>query len=67
MKKDYYISIHNSAPTDEWACYRKGKKYTYEEYSKSVYRKQLIKDIALMAALGVVMVFRAYVFFEYGV
>ncbi len=63
-----YISIHNSAPLkSEWVYYRKGKKYTYEEYYELVYRQQLIKDITLITVLGVIMVFRAYVFLEYGI
>lgn len=67
MKKDY-LSIHHLAPIREkFSYYRKGKKYTYEEYSKLMRRKQLIKDIALLVVFGVVVVFRTYVFFEYGI
>ncbi len=63
-----YISIHHSAPIrDECAYYRKGKKYTCEEYSKLVRRKQLIKDVVLMIVFGAIVVFRAYVFLEYGI
>lgn len=62
------MSIHHSAPIkDEFVYYRKGKKYTCEEYFKLTYRKQLIKDIMLMIVLGAVMVFRSCVFFEYGI
>ena len=62
-----YISIHHSAPLkSEREYYIKGKTYTEEEYLKLIYRKQLIKDVVLMTVLGVVMAFRAYVFFKYG-
>lgn len=63
-----YISIHHSAPMKgEWIYYRKGKKYTYEEYFKLIRRQQLIKEIILITLFSVVMVFRAYVFLEYGI
>lgn len=63
-----YISIHHSAPMKgEWIYYRKGKKYTYEEYCKLIRRQQLVKEIVLITLFGVVMVFRAYVFLEYGI
>lgn len=62
-----YISIHHNAPLKgEKKYYIKGKIYTEEEYRKLIYRKQLIKDIVLMTLLGVVVAFRAYVFFKYG-
>lgn len=63
-----YISIHHSAPMKgEWIYYRKGKKYTYEEYCKLIRRQQLVKEIVLITLFGVVIVFRAYVFLEYGI
>ena len=67
-----YISIHHSAPVkNEWFCCRKGKIYTYEEYCKLVHRQQLIKDVikdvVFIVILGVIMVFRGYVFLEYGI
>ena len=63
-----YISIHHSAPMKgEWIYYRKGKKYTYEEYRKLIRRQQLIKEIVLITLFSVFMVFRAYVFLEYGI
>ena len=63
-----YISIHHSAQTKgKWTYYRKGKKYTYEEYCKLIRRQQLIKEIVLITLFSVVMVFRAYIFLEYGI
>lgn len=64
-----YTSVHHSAPMrdDGFVCYKKGKIYTCEEYSKLIHRRQLIKGIILLAALGAAMVVRAYVFFEYGI
>lgn len=63
-----YISIHHSAPNKgEFAYYKKGKVYRYEEYCKMVRRKQQIKDIILITVFGVFVIFRAYVFFEYGI
>lgn len=67
-----YISIHHSASMrDNCAYYKKGKIYTYEEYSKLIRRRQLIKDvikdIVFIVVLGVIMVFRGYVFLEYGI
>ena len=62
------ILIHHSVPAnDKLAYYRKGKEYTYEEYSKLIYRKQLVKDVVFVTVVGVVMVFRAYVFCKYGI
>ena len=63
-----YISIHHLAPMrGEWAYYKKGKKYTYQEYCKLIRRQQLIKEITLFTVFGVFVLFRAYVFLEYGI
>lgn len=61
-----YISIHHTTSTTDSVYYIKDKKHTYEEYSKLAHSKQLIKDVALIAVLGVVVALRAYVWFAYG-
>ena len=63
-----YISIHNSAPNKgECNYYRKGKRYTYEEYCKLIYRRQQIKNVVFAILFGAFMIFRAYAFLEYGI
>lgn len=62
-----YISIHHTTPITGSIYYIKDNKHTYEEYSKLVHSKQLIKDVVLIAVLGVVVALRAYVWFAYGI
>lgn len=67
MKKDH-ITIHHSSPIMyEWSYYRKGKKYTYEEYCKLIRIKKLIKTIILMILFYIISIIRGYIYLEYGI
>lgn len=67
------LTIHHSAPSGNGRFYyhgRNGKTYTEEEYYKMIRRKELIKEIVLTILqtfiFVIFIVFRAYVFLEYG-
>lgn len=62
-----YISIHHSAPIRNKEYKYKSDYLEFIHNLKVIHRKRLIKDIILMIVFGVVMVFRAYVFLEYGI
>lgn len=63
-----YIIIHHSAPhNSEHVYYKNGKKYTYEEYSKIIYKKQRIKEIIFITAYSIFVLLRAYVFLKYDI
>ena len=68
-----YISIHHSKPSNTrfTYCAKNGKTYSEFEYFKMMRRKyqikKNIKESIQVAILIVIMIFRAYVFLEYGV
>lgn len=66
MKNIDYISIHHSSP-DRTISVDRPDYLTFIRNLKIMRRKQLLKDVVFMILFGVVMMFRAYIFFKYGV